>query len=224
MNQFKDAWKFSFENWKYFLLLALPLIAIESTVGYLLIPLGDMTQPEDFMEFLSSNSAVIGLVSITGLVLQMAFLGGLYLSYMSIYSKKEINTIGALHAGLAKFFPFFGTFILGTLVSALGYLLLILPGIYITARLALFPFYIMLENQKVSQSISSSWENTDEYGSKLFMFTLVFISLTLLSALTISSIVPEGIIQTVMLACTEYILIIPLGYIYYTLYKSLKVN
>ena len=224
MNQFKDAWKFSFENWKYFLLLALPLIAIESTVGYLLIPLGDMTQPEDFMEFFSSNSAVIGLVSITGVVLQMAFLGGLYLSYMAIDSKKEINPIGALQAGLAKFFPLFGTFILVTIVSALGYLLLILPGIYITARLALFPFYIMLENQKVSQSISSSWENTDEYGSKLFMFTLVFISLTLLSALTISSIVPEGIIQTVMLACTEYILIIPLGYIYYTLYKSLKVN
>ena len=154
----------------------------------------------------------------------MAFLGGLYLSYMAIDSKKEINPIGALQAGLAKFFPLFGTFILVTIVSFLGYLLLILPGIYITARLALFPFYIMLENQKVSQSISSSWENTDEYGSKLFMFTLVFISLTLLSALTISSIVPEGIIQTVMLACTEYILIIPLGYIYYTLYKSLKVN
>ena len=117
MNQFKDAWKFSFENWKYFLLLALPLIAIESTVGYLLIPLGDMTQPEDFMEFFSSNSAVIGLVSITGVVLQMAFLGGLYLSYMAIDNKKEINPIGALQAGLAKFFPLFGTFVLVTIIK-----------------------------------------------------------------------------------------------------------
>ena len=81
-------------------MLALPLIAIESTVGYLLIPLGDMTQPEDFMEFFQSNSIVIGLVSITGIILQMAFIGGLYLSYMAIDSEKEINPIGALQAGI----------------------------------------------------------------------------------------------------------------------------
>jgi hypothetical protein len=224
MNQFKDAWQFTFNNWKYFLVLALPLIAIESTVGYLLIPLGDMTQPEDFMDFFQSNSLVIGLVSITGIMLQMAFIGGLYLSYMAIDNKKEINPINALQAGLAKFFPLFGTFIIVTIVSAFGYLLLILPGIYLTARFALFPFYIMLEYQKVFQSISSSWENTDEHGSKLFIFTLVFVGLTLTIALILSSVVPQGLIQTVMLALSEYILVIPLGYIYFTLYKSLKVN
>jgi hypothetical protein len=224
MNQFKDAWQFTFNNWKYFLVLALPLIAIESTVGYLLIPLGDMTQPEDFMDFFQSNSLVIGLVSITGIMLQMAFIGGLYLSYIAIDNKKEINPINALQAGLAKFFPLFGTFIIVTIVSAFGYLLLILPGIYLTARFALFPFYIMLEDQKVFQSISSSWENTDEHGSKLFIFTLVFVGLTLTIALILSSVVPQGLIQTVMLALSEYILVIPLGYIYFTLYKSLKVN
>ena len=224
MNQFMDAWRFVFKNWKYFLVLALPLIAIESTVGYLLIPLGDMTQPEDFIEFLEANSLVIGLVSITGIVLQMAFIGGLYLSYMAIDSNKEINPINALQSGLAKFFPLFGTFIIVTIVSAFGYLLLILPGIYLTARLALFPFYIMLEDQKVFQSISSSWENTDEHGSKLFIFTLVFVGLTLTIALILSNVIPQGLIQTVMLALSEYILVLPLGYIYFTLYKSLKVN
>ena len=197
MNQFKAAWQFTFENWKYFLMLALPLIAIESTVGYLLIPLGN---------------------------LQMAFIGGLYLSYMAIDSEKEINPIGALQAGITKFFPLFGTFIIVTIVSAFGYLLLILPGIYITARLALFPFYIMLEDKKVFESISSSWENTDEYGSKLFVFTLIFIVLTLLIALAVTNLVSQGIVQTTLLALSEYILVIPLGYIYYTLYKSLKVN
>tara|TARA_B100000579_G_C22796970_1_gene837656 strand:+ start:967 stop:1641 length:675 start_codon:yes stop_codon:yes gene_type:complete len=224
MNQFKDAWQFLFNNWKYFLVLALPLIAIESTVGYLLIPLGDMTQPEDFMNFFQSNSLVIGLVSITGVVLQMAFIGGLYLSYMAIDSNKEINPINALQAGLAKFFPLFGTFIIVTIVSAFGYLLLILPGVYLTARLALFPFYIMLENQKIFQSISSSWENTDEHGSKLFVFTLIFVVLTLMVALILSSVIPQGFFQTALLALSEYIFVVPLGYIYFTLYKSLKIN
>ena len=84
MNQFKAAWQFTFENWKYFFILALPLIAIESTVGYLLIPLGDMTQPEDFMEFFQSNSIVIGLVSITGIIL--TFISGLTSFFAVIFN------------------------------------------------------------------------------------------------------------------------------------------
>jgi len=80
------------------------------------------------------------------------------------------------------------------------------------------------EDQKVFQSISSSWENTDEHGSKLFIFTLVFVALTLIVALILSSTIPQGFIQTSMLALSEYILVLPLGYIYFTLYKSLKVN
>ena len=55
MNQFKNAWEFAFANWKYFLALGLPIIAIESLVGFLVAPLGDMTQPTDFIEFFENN-------------------------------------------------------------------------------------------------------------------------------------------------------------------------
>ena len=55
MNQFKNAWEFAFANWKYFLALGLPIIAIESLVGFLVAPLGDMTQPTDFIANVSSN-------------------------------------------------------------------------------------------------------------------------------------------------------------------------
>lgn len=222
MNQFKAAWGFAFANWKFFLILGLPIIAMETILGYLVMPLNEMTQPEDFFEFFETNSLMIGLVGLIGLIVQISFLGGIWVAYMSIDADKEINPISALQAGLTKFFPLFGAYLLVTIVSTFGYLLLILPGIYLSARFGLFAAQIMFEDNKVLESISSSWEKTDEHGSKLFMFTLVFICLIFISALILGAIIPDGIIQIIILSITEYIFIIPLGYIFFTLYKSLK--
>lgn len=222
MNQFKAAWGFAFANWKFFLILGLPIIAMETILGYLVMPLNEMTQPEDFFEFFETNSLMIGLVGLIGLIVQISFLGGIWVAYMSIDAGKEINPISALQAGLTKFFPLFGAYLLVTIVSTFGYLLLILPGIYLSARFGLFAAQIMFEDNKALESISSSWEKTDEHGSKLFMFTLVFICLIFISALILGAIIPDGITQIIILSITEYIFIIPLGYIFFTLYKSLK--
>ena len=224
MNQFKSSWQYTFANWKFFLLLALPVIAIESLTGYLIMPLGDMTQPEDFIEFFESNSLIIALVGIVGLILQISFIGGLWIGFVSIDGGKIINPMSALQAGFSKFLPLFGAYLIISIVSALGFLMLILPGIYLTARFSLFAAQIMFENNKVFESIGASWEKTDEYGSKLFMFTLVFFLLIISSALLLSNIIPAGIIQTIVLSLTEYIFVVPLGYIYFTLYKSIKAD
>ena len=222
MNQFKAAWGFAFANWKFFLILGLPIIAMETILGYLVMPLNEMTQPEDFFEFFETNSLMIGLVGLIGLIVQISFLGGIWVAYMSIDAGKEINPISALQAGLTKFFPLFGAYLLVTIVSTFGYLLLILPGIYLSARFGLFAAQIMFEDNKVLESISSSWEKTDEHGSKLFMFTLVFICLIFISALILGAIIPDGITQIIILSITEYIFIIPLGYIFFTLYSMHK--
>ena len=198
MNQFKSSWQFAFANWKFFLMLALPVIAIESLTGYLVMPLNDLTQPEDFVYFFQANSLIIAMVGIVGLILQISFLGGLWVGYMSIDTGKNISPIGALQVGFSKFLPLFGAYLIVTMLSALGFLMLILPGIYLTARFGLFAAQIMFENNKIFESIGASWEKTDEYGSKLFMFTLVFFILILLSALLLSSIIPEGIVQIII--------------------------
>tara|TARA_B100001057_G_scaffold92074_1_gene88316 strand:+ start:1088 stop:1762 length:675 start_codon:yes stop_codon:yes gene_type:complete len=224
MNQFKNSWEFAFANWKYFLALGLPIIAIESLVGFLVVPLGDITQPEDFMEFFESNGIIIALVSITGLILQISLIGALWVSYMAIDSKQDISPISALQAGLGKFFPIFGAYIVVVIASAFGFLLLILPGIYLIARFSLYAAHIMFEDSKVFESITASWEKTDEHGSRLFMFTLIFALLIFVSILVINSMVPVGYAQSAINAFIEYAMTIPLGYIYFTLYKSLKSN
>ena len=222
MNQFKSSWEFAFSNWRYFLALGLPLIAIESLTAFLIMPLGEMTQPEDFVDFFESNALIVALIGIIGLVLQISLIGGLWVSYMAIDSKQDINPINALQAGLSKFFPIFGAYIVVVIASAFGFLLLILPGIYLTARFSLYAAHIMFEDSKVFESIGASWEKTDEHGSRLFMFTLVFALLILVSVLIISSIVPAGYAQNAINAFIEYAMTIPLGYIYFTLYKSIK--
>ena len=224
MDQFKSSWIFTFANIKFFFVLALPVIAMESLTAHLIAPLGEMTQPEDIMEFFQNNAAVMFVLVIVGIIVQMAFLGGIWVSFVALDSNRDLNPISALQTGLAKFIPLFLGYIIYTIAMALGLLLLILPGIYIAARLSLFPAFIMLENKKTFESISSSWEATDEFGSKLFMFTLVFFSLSLVTGLILTSILPANIFQLVTVACAEYMFVIPLGYIYFTLYKTVKSN
>ena len=222
MNQFKTAWEFTFVNWKYFFMLVLPVAAVESLAAYMFLPLNDVSQPEDIANFFSDNSTAIILVFILSTVLQVSLIGGLWVSYMAIDSGNTINPINALQAGLSKFFPLFGANIIIGIVSAFGFILLIIPGIYLTARFYLFGAQIMFEDNKVFESIAASWNKTDEYASKLFVYTLVFISCIFFLAIFLTLNMSPGILLNTLLAYIEYIFIIPLGYIYFTLYKSIK--
>ena len=222
MNQFKTAWEFAFANWKYFLMLVLPVAAVESLAAYMFLPLNDVSQREDIANFFNDNSTAIILVFILSTVLQVSLIGGLWVSYMAIDSGNTINPINALQAGLSKFFPLFGANIIIGIVSAFGFILLIIPGIYLTARFYLFGAQIMFEDNKVFESIAASWNKTDEYASKLFVYTLVFISCIFFLAIILTLNMSPGILLNTLLAFIEYIFIIPLGYIYFTLYKSIK--
>ena len=71
-------------------------------------------------------------------------------------------------------------------------------------------------------SLKISWEKTDEHGGILFGRTLAFFSLQLGSALLFQSLLTVGIAQLVLLAFVEYIIVVPWGYVYFSLYKSLK--
>ena len=224
MNQFKTAWEFTFVNWKYFFMLVLPVAAVESLAAYMFLPLNDVSQPEDIANFFSDNSTAIILVFIVSTVLQVSLIGGLWVSYMAIDSGNTINPINALQAGLSKFFPLFGANIIIGIVSAFGFILLIIPGIYLTARFYLFGAQIMFEDNKVFESIAASWNKTDEYASKLFVYTLVFFSCIFFIAITLTLNMSPGILLNTLLAFIEYIFIIPLGYIYFTLYKSIKTS
>ena len=221
MNQFKNAWNFYFNNWQYFAVLAAPVFAVEIATAYFLLPLGDIS-PENIAEYFGSNVLSIGILSAVGTVLSVGFLGSLYLAFNSKSFASELEPMSALLAGVQKFFPLFGAYFLSIFAVFFGLLLLILPGIYIGARLALFPAFIMLEGKGVIDSLKLSWEKTDEHGGILFGLTLLFVLLTVIPSSIFSSLLDQGIVQLLILGIFEYVIIVPWVYVYYSLYQSQK--
>ena len=81
---------------------------------------------------------------------------------------------------------------------------------------------MMLENKGVMDSLRLSWDKTDEHGGILFGLTLAFFLITFLVASLLQLILEPGIGQIAVLAVLEYVVVIPWGYVYFSLYKSLK--
>ena len=220
MNQFRNAWNFYFNNWQFFAILAAPVFFVEVAAAYLVMPLENVTQPDDIVDFFSSNSGPIGLLGFLGIILSISFLGGLHIAFDVKSSNSSIEPLNALLSGFKKFFPLFGAYILSAIVVFFGLLLLILPGIYDGARLALLPAYIMLQNKGALESLQLSWENTDEHGGALFSLTIIFALLSIVLASIFSFVLDTGLVKVLILGIIEYVIIVPWIYIYYSLYKS----
>jgi hypothetical protein len=222
MNQFKHAWNFAFNNWQYFLILAAPVMAVEIATASLISPMQNVTQPEDFMIFINDNGTAIGTIGILGMLLSISFVGGLFVSYNAKDEGIDIEPLSALLAGFKKFFPILGAYLLASIAIFFSAFLLILPAFYIAGRLSLFSPLIMLENKSITESLQLSWERTDEHGGTLFGLTLLFFSITMLAASVVQSLLVPGIAQYILLGLVEYIIVIPWGYVYFSLYRSFK--
>ncbi|MDA9343158.1 hypothetical protein N9R58_03850 [Gammaproteobacteria bacterium] len=233
MNQFKHAWNFAFNNWQYFLILAAPVMAVEIATASLISPMQNVTQPEDLMTFINDNGTAIGTIGILGMLLSISFIGGLFVSYNAKEEGIDIEPLSALLAGFKKFFPILGAYLfcalvliipifLGMLIMGPIALALIPLALYIAGRFSLFPSLIMLENKGITDSLDLSWKRTDEHGGTLFGLTLLFFSITMLAASVVQSLLVPGIAQYILLGLVEYIIVIPWGYVYFSLYRSFK--
>ena len=225
MNQFKDAWNFYLNHWQYFALLAAPILAVEVVTAQLITPLGSdaiLENPEDLAEFAASNGIYVLILLLLGIIAGVSFIGGLIAAFDSKISGYSLDPMAALFIGFKKFFPIFGAYILCVIAVFFGLLLLILPGIYVGARLALFPSFMMMENKGVFDSLKFSWEATDEHGGTLFGLTLLFIVIMLIPTSIFTSMLDPGFTQIMILGIFEYVIVIPWSYMYFSLYQSQK--
>ena len=202
-------------------MLSAPVMMLEVAMASMIMPIQGATQPEDISNFLNENLFFLLPISVLGLVLSMAFMGAIFIAYASLESKKEVDALSILLAGIRKFFPLLGAYLIASICVIFGFILLILPAFYVAGRLCLFPALIMLENKSVIESLSISWEETDEHGGALFGLTFVFFALTIFFVLIAQSLLAPGLTQLIALAIIEYVIVIPWGYVYFSLYKSL---
>jgi len=110
----------------------------------------------------------------------LSFIVGLLLSYiwirfiLDLVDKKESNPFSkkAIPTFL-QFWNFIKTVILSSLCILAGFILFIVPGLYISGRL-MFAIYLSIEkNQGARVTIKEAWNMTKGYGWKLFWKSFV---------------------------------------------------
>jgi hypothetical protein len=160
---------------------------------------------------------------LASLILSVALSGGCMAAFRSLSSDCLISPYQALFAGLRKFFPLLWANILHSCAYGIGFLMLILPGFYLYGRLGLFPLFIMFENKGVMDSLGESWNVTDEVATKLFTLTAIFISIQLGFGFIGGMIGADGALWFLIAATAiKYATLMPLFYLFYSLYESVK--
>jgi hypothetical protein len=145
------------------------------------------------------------------------------IAFRSLANEGSVSPYQALFAGLKKFFPLLWANILHSIAYGLGFLMLILPGFYLYGRLGLFPLFIMFEDKGVIDSFGDSWNITEEVATKLFSLTAIFMTIQLGFGFFGGMIEADGMLWFLILATTiKYATLMPLFYLFYSLYESIK--
>ena len=241
MDQFNSSWRFVFKNFKNLMPFGIPWL-IFTIISVLLIAnklpqiqidqsaaidvatnelIGTLTQ------FYESNASQLFIIELMANILFIVFIATLSIQFKNISNIKNPQNFFKI---LKKIYPkipylFIASFITSILVQ-IGFLILIFPGVYLFARLSLYPIYISLEDKGPIESIKCSWNATDEFGAKLTIYTLLIFVLLIVTTILTSSllaltsigltlIVPVILFETVIFSMV-------LCYIYFSLYAFVK--
>jgi len=225
MQQFFSSVSFCVRHIGYLFILCLPVMTIEFALTYLVTSIGIDANMSDSaaLEVLSSISSQLFILVVLSLVLSVGLSGGTMIAFQSLTSNSEVTPYQALLAGIKKFFPLLLGNLMHSLAYGIGFLLLVLPGFFLYARLGLFPLYIMFEDKKASDALGESWQATDEVGTKLFVLTSVFLGIQVIFGLVgglagIDSSIGFLVLATLM----KYATMMPLFYLFFSLYQSLE--
>ena len=225
MQQFFSSVSFCVRHIGYLFILCLPVMTIEFALTYLVTSIGiDANMSESAaLEVLSSISSQLFILVVLSLVLSVGLSGGTMIAFQSLASNNEVSPYQALLAGIKKFFPLLLGNLMHSLAYGIGFLLLVLPGFFLYARLGLFPLYIMFEDKKALDALGESWQATDEVGTKLFVLTSVFLGIQVIFGLVGGLVGIDSSIGFLVLATLiKYATMMPLFYLFFSLYQSLE--
>ena len=227
MNQFFYTLSFCLKHFSYLFVLALPLITLEFAVSYLVLQLdlNENMSNDLIIESIQPVAIQLAVLGIVSMVLSIAFYGAMMVAFEALSSNQDLSINQAYLMGLRKFFPLLWSSIAASIVYGLGLLLLVLPGFYLFARLGMYPAYIMFQNKRAFESLGLAWNDSDKEGTKLFLITSVFIGLQLVIGLIFGFLaIDTNMVAILVLALVKYFTLIPLFYLFYSLYKSLHPN
>jgi hypothetical protein len=121
----------------------------------------------------------ISLQASVGLLKFVAQVIGGYLLLKTMLRKTGLY----VETGKELFLPFCGLLILSTLGVLAGFILIVLPGIYIMGRWSISQALLVGRGAGVRQALGESWERTKENDWQLFVIMLLIVIVSALSAI-----------------------------------------
>ena len=224
MQQFFLSISFCTRHGSFLFILCLPVATLEIALANLIGSLNIQASSESAaLEAISEISGQVFILVFASLVFSVALSGGSMVGFRSLSKGNSISPYQALFIGIKKFFPLLWANILHSFAYGLGFLLLVLPGFYLYGRLGLFPLFIMFEEKGVMDSFGESWSLTEEAANKLFYLTSIFLGIQLIFGL-IGGIVgiDSELWFLILVTLVKYLTLMPLFYLFYSLYESVK--
>ena len=224
MQQFLSSIIFCFTNIGYLFILCVPVITLEVALASLISSIDIQTSSDSAaLEAIGEISFQFSILLIASLILSVALSGGCMVAFHSLSNGNSITPYQALFVGIKKFFPLLLANIMHSIAYGLGFLLLILPGFYLYGRLGLFPLFIMFDEKGAMDSLGESWSLTEEFATKLFLLTTTFMGIQLIFGLLGGTIMVDGGLWLIVISTiVKYASLMPLFYLFYTLYASIK--
>ena len=226
MQQFLSSINFCLSNIGYLCILCFPVMTLEVALASLLTSV-DFQAGSDaaVLEAIGNISGQFFILVLASLILSVALSGGCMAAFHSLTHDGSLTPYQALLQGLKKFFPLLWANILHSFAYGLGFLMLVLPGFYLYGRLGLFPLFIMFEGKGAMDSLGESWNLTEEVATKLFALTAIFMGIQFIFGF-IGGILESNSSLWFLLATViiKYITLMPLFYLFFSLYESVKQN
>ena len=107
----------------------------------------------------ASMESLTPIIPPTIIYLLIVFLINITMIYHfhQIMQKNTPQFFDSFKVGFRKYIPFLAVFILYSLIVIIGYICLILPGIYLVFALMFAPYLLITQNLRIIESIKQSW-------------------------------------------------------------------
>lgn len=164
---FKPSWEAVKLNLVTIIVLSLIGVAIYSIVAAIVLSTG-VTEKNATANIGSGMMAAFALAAIVSLI--FTAIVGPAMVYVQLKSANgtKVNATEALKKGLNTAFRFLGLSIIMAIVIGVGFLLLIVPGLFMLRRYILAPYFLIDKDLGITESLNQSAQASKKYSSALW--------------------------------------------------------
>ena len=104
---------------------------------------------------------------------------------LKLYENEQIGSYDFLSFSSSLFFKFLLGYVLYTLLAVVGFLLLIVPGIYLAIKYQYVQYLIVDKNMDVIEAFKESGKMTNGHKWNLLLLLLLFLMITILGVMAL---------------------------------------